>query len=95
MKKVARIFIAAVFCASLALGVAWAKAQEKCPVMGAPVNKSVYVDHNGKRIYFCCAGCPETFKKDPDKYLKQMAAEGVELEDAPAAAAKPAGETKQ
>jgi len=53
------------------------KAQTTCPVMGSAINKSVYTDHNGQRIYFCCPGCVETFKKDPEKYLKKMAEEGV------------------
>ncbi len=63
-----------------------AKAQTTCPVMaGRKINKSIHVDHNGKRIYFCCPGCPRAFKKDPEKYLKKLKAEGVELEDAPVA----------
>jgi YHS domain-containing protein len=45
-------------------------AQKTCPVMGGAVNKEIFVDYNGRRIYFCCNGCPETFKKDPAKYLK-------------------------
>ena len=48
--------------------------------MGNPVNKEVYTDHQGKRIYFCCAGCDSTFLENPDKYLKQMKNEGIELE---------------
>jgi len=47
-------------------------AQTKCPVMGGQINKDIYVDYNGRRIYFCCAGCPETFLKDPEKYLKNL-----------------------
>lgn len=62
---------------------AWAKPQTLCPVMGYAINKKIFVDHNGKRVYFCCNGCPETFKKEPDKYIKKLAAEGVELEAVP------------
>jgi len=51
--------------------------------MGGPINKNIYVDYKGKRIYFCCPACPEEFKKDPDKYMKKLEAEGVELEKAP------------
>lgn len=57
--------------------------QTLCPVMGSEINKEVYTDHNGKRIYFCCAGCVSEFKSDPDKYLEKMKAKGVVLEDAP------------
>lgn len=49
-----------------------------CPVMGTPIEseeKAVgYADHDGKRYYFCCDGCPEQFKADPAKY-----AEGASL----------------
>ncbi len=61
------------------------KAQTACPVMGGAVNKSIYVDHNGKRVYLCCNACVSTFKADPDKYVKQLTDAGVQLEDAPAA----------
>ncbi len=59
------------------------KAQTLCPVMGDKINKDVYVDYKGERIYFCCKGCPETFLKDPDKYLKKLRDQGVELEKSP------------
>jgi YHS domain-containing protein len=65
-------------------GSAWAIPQEKCPIMGGAINKSVYTDYNGKRIYFCCTGCPATFLKEPDKYIQQMESAGIELEKAPA-----------
>jgi YHS domain-containing protein len=64
----------------LALG---ANSQEKCPVLGNPINKNVYTDYEGKRIYFCCAGCPQEFKKDPAKYMKKLEEQGVVPEAAP------------
>ncbi len=45
-------------------------AQSTCPVMGGAVKKDIFVDYKGRRIYFCCNGCPDTFKKDPEKYVK-------------------------
>lgn len=59
--------------------------QVKCPVLSSPVNKNVYTDYRGKRIYFCCPPCIQEFKKDPEKYMKQFEKEGVMLEDAPTA----------
>ena len=47
-------------------------AQKLCPVMGNPINPEIYLDYQGRRIYFCCPMCPETFKKDPEKYLKKL-----------------------
>lgn len=49
------------------------KEETKCPVTGRKVNpatatlKTVY---KGKPYYFCCAGCPEEFNKNPGKYAK-------------------------
>jgi len=83
MKKLTGIIIAAAFCLSLAIGTAWAKPQETCPVMGGKINKSIYTDYDGKRIYFCCKACPEPFRKDPKKYMQEMKAKGVVFEKAP------------
>jgi YHS domain-containing protein len=56
------------------------KPQTVCPVMGGEIDKAIFVDYNGKRIYFCCAGCPNEFKKNPEKYLKKLAKMGQEPE---------------
>ncbi|MCK5850364.1 MAG: hypothetical protein KAH23_05565 [Kiritimatiellae bacterium] len=53
------------------------KAQTKCPVMaGNAINKNLYVDVKGKRIYVCCKGCIASVKKSPDKYLAKIKANG-------------------
>jgi YHS domain-containing protein len=57
--------------------------QTICPVMGGKIDKNVYTDYQGKRIYFCCSGCPADFKKDPEKYMKKLEEQGVVLEKAP------------
>lgn len=59
------------------------KAQSDCPVMKAPINKGVFADHQGKRVYFCCGSCKGKFLADPDKYVKEMEAAGVQLEKVP------------
>lgn len=46
--------------------------QKTCPVMGNPINKDLYVDYKGKRIYVCCGGCIDPIKNDPEKYLKKL-----------------------
>ncbi len=30
----------------------------------------MFADYKGNRYFFCCAGCPEAFKKEPAKYAK-------------------------
>lgn len=57
--------------------------QKLCPVMGGEIDTSVYTDYQGKRVYFCCAGCIESFKKEPQKYIQKMTVEGITLEDVP------------
>jgi YHS domain-containing protein len=57
--------------------------QTKCPVMGGAIDRSAYVDYKGKRVYFCCPGCKETFLKEPDRYIQKMESEGIVLEKTP------------
>ena len=66
-------------------------AQTTCPVMeGNPINRDIYADYDGTRVYFCCHACVATFKEDPAKYIGKLEDAGVVLEKAPAGAAAPA-----
>ena len=56
------------------------KSQTTCPVMGNKIDKDVYVDYQGQRVYFCCPSCKETFLKDPEKYFSKVQKDGVVLE---------------
>jgi Cu(I)/Ag(I) efflux system membrane fusion protein len=46
--------------------------QTLCPVMGNPINKDVFIEYQGKKVYFCCPGCDQAFKADPKKYLPKL-----------------------
>jgi len=48
------------------------KEQTVCPVMKAPVDKNLYVDYQGVRVFFCCEGCVSGFKNDPARYLMAL-----------------------
>ena len=73
------ISITLIFIFSLTLtGAAFAKDQVNCPVMGGKINKEIYADHDGKRVYFCCNMCIDTFKKDPAKYIEKMKKDGID-----------------
>jgi len=61
------------------------KAQTTCPVMDAKVNKKLFVDTKGYRIYVCCRGCIAKVKADPDKYIEKITAKGETLEKTPEA----------
>lgn len=66
------------------------KPQTRCPVMGGPIDKSLYVDVKGKRIYLCCAACEDAVRAEPDKYIQQIEKRGEHVEDLPAASSPPA-----
>ena len=69
-------------------GVTLTKVQTICPVMGGKINKTLYVDHDGKRIYMCCKGCTKALKKDPKKYIKKLEKEGIVLDRTPTSQAE-------
>jgi YHS domain-containing protein len=46
--------------------------QELCPVMGQPINKELYTEYKGKKVYFCCEGCKGKFEADPEQYLAKL-----------------------
>lgn len=51
--------------------------QSTCPVMGFEINKEIFTDYLDDRIYFCCSVCPPDFKRNPDKFMKEMKENGV------------------
>ncbi len=57
-------------------------AQTKCPVQGGDIDKALFVDVDGKRIYVCCSGCIDVVKKNPQKYIKELEDKGITLEKA-------------
>jgi len=57
--------------------------QKLCPVMGMEINREVFIDYRGKRIYFCCPDCINKFKADPAMYLKKTAEQGSAVAEAP------------
>ena len=46
--------------------------QTECPVMGGAVNKDIFVEYQGKKVYFCCAECKDVFLKEPDKFMNKL-----------------------
>ena len=55
--------------------------QTACPLSGGKINKALYVDAEGKRIYVCCEGCIDKVKDDPSKYINRLEEQGVTLEN--------------
>lgn len=46
--------------------------QTTCPVMGGAINKALFTEYKGKKVYFCCPGCKPEFEKDPEKYIAKL-----------------------
>lgn len=57
--------------------------QTICPIMGGPINRQLFADYQGYRVYFCCAGCIDEFQRHPEKYVRQMQEQGIQLEMVP------------
>lgn len=55
--------------------------QTKCPVSGKPIKADVNVEHDGKKVYFCCPGCPSAFEAEPDKFLAKLPQFAKDAED--------------
>ncbi|MDD7984368.1 YHS domain-containing protein [Lentisphaera marina] len=53
------------------------QAQTNCPIRGGEIDKEVFTDYQGQRIYYCCPGCDKKFLQAPDKYLNDMKAKGI------------------
>lgn len=52
------------------------KPQSVCPVMGGKIDKKVFVDVAGYRIYACCPGCLAQIESDPEKAVAAIKAKG-------------------
>ncbi len=88
MKRVLTTAAAIVFSTVLLTGIgaqekSGGKPQTVCPVMKGDIDKSLYIDYKGYRIYFCCKDCLAEFKKNPEKYMKVLKDSGVKLEKTP------------
>ncbi|MHC4206323.1 MAG: YHS domain-containing protein [Planctomycetota bacterium] len=46
--------------------------QTICPVMGGAINKAVFIEYKGKKVYFCCDPCKDKFKEAPEQYIAKL-----------------------
>lgn len=58
--------------------------QTRCPVMNAPIDRNLYVDHEGKRVYVCCRGCLAAVRARAAEIIRRLEAEGIEVAKVPA-----------
>jgi YHS domain-containing protein len=46
--------------------------QKTCPVTGDKIDKNVFVEYKGKKVYFCCSACKAKFEANPEKYVGKL-----------------------
>jgi Cu(I)/Ag(I) efflux system membrane fusion protein len=47
--------------------------QKTCPVLkGNPIDPKIFVEYQGKKVYFCCNDCKAAFLKNPEKYVADL-----------------------
>ncbi len=52
--------------------IASAVEQTTCPIMGSAIDKALFTEYKGKKVYFCCPGCKPEFEKNPEKYIVKL-----------------------
>ncbi len=57
--------------------------QTHCPVMNLPIDRSLYHDHAGLRIYVCCPGCLDEVRERTGEIIAEHAAKGIVFERTP------------
>jgi YHS domain-containing protein len=69
--------------------------QTTCPVLGGAIDKKLFVDYKGKRIYVCCEDCIAKVKKNPEKYMKKLEKMGQSVETIPEGTKKTPSDVKE
>ncbi len=47
--------------------------QQYCPVMKKnKIDPAIFLEYQGKKVYFCCDVCKAAFQKNPEKYLGNL-----------------------
>jgi YHS domain-containing protein len=52
--------------------IAAAAEQTMCPIMNMAIDKKVFIEYKGKKVYFCCPGCEDKFNEEPAKYVAKL-----------------------
>ncbi len=80
------------------LSAAAAAARQKDPVCGMdvdPASAKYHLDYSGKTYYFCCGGCLEKFRANPERYLNPKSSDNLVQLGASRAAIAPAAQPAQ
>jgi YHS domain-containing protein len=63
-------------------GITLDKIQTACPVTDETIDKAIFADYEGKRVYFCCQDCLAKFKADPKTIVDKLEKDGIVLDKA-------------
>ncbi len=66
-------------------GITPYRIQTHCPVMGGEINRDLYHDHDGQRIYVCCPGCLDEIRERAGEIIEEQREHGVVFETVPQA----------
>ena len=49
------------------------KATEGCDsgYCSKKVKRDIFVEHEGRKVYFCCKGCVKAFKEEPKNFMEK------------------------
>lgn len=73
MRAILWTVAAAVLVGSLAIAEDAAKKDfGKCPVSGGPAKEDASIEFKGKKVYFCCDGCPSKVEADAKPFLAKI-----------------------
>ncbi|MCC8108630.1 MAG: hypothetical protein LIQ30_06200, partial [Planctomycetes bacterium] len=63
---------AAVFAARARNGDAAEPGSEACPIMGNRINRQLFLEKNGRRVFMCCKGCTKRLQNNWDKAVDTL-----------------------
>ncbi|MCD7897150.1 MAG: hypothetical protein LUG50_10845 [Planctomycetaceae bacterium] len=63
---------AAVFAALARNGDAAEPVSEACPIMGNRINRQLFLEKNGRRVFMCCKGCTKRLQNNWDKAVDTL-----------------------
>jgi YHS domain-containing protein len=49
------------------------RVQVNCPLSGKPIDRKIFAEHDGEKVYFCSDGCKTAYAQDPTKYRARLA----------------------
>jgi len=84
MKRITRQMVLIAVCLSFALAAVKASegpkpvTNKKCPMTQGEVSEQIRTEYKDQYVYFCCDGCVESFKSNPEAAISKLSKEDQE-----------------